>query len=108
MPNSTEARLGKLICATLVLGSWVFGQAANSPPTPYRPVENWAKLPSGVQWGQVISVEPDAKGIALAEGVSADAKGDIYAAGVSSMALHKFVSKNNYGTWNGNKVVNRL
>jgi NHL repeat len=58
----SNSRLVKLICVTLVLGSWVFAQAPNNLPNPYRPVENWAKLPPGVQWGQVISVEPDAKG----------------------------------------------
>jgi sugar lactone lactonase YvrE len=45
----------------LVLGSWLYAQAPNSLPNPYRPVENWAKLPAGIEWGQVISVEPDAK-----------------------------------------------
>src|SRR5579871_2916931 len=36
--------------------------ATNSLPDPFRPVENWAHLPAGVQWGQVISVKPDAQG----------------------------------------------
>ncbi len=31
-------------------------------PDPYRPVENWAQLPAGIQWGQVIAVKPDAHG----------------------------------------------
>jgi DNA-binding beta-propeller fold protein YncE len=31
-------------------------------PNPYTPVENWAQLPAGVQWGQVIAVKPDAHG----------------------------------------------
>jgi DNA-binding beta-propeller fold protein YncE len=32
------------------------------PPNPYRPIENWAQLPAGVQWGQVINVYPDSHG----------------------------------------------
>jgi sugar lactone lactonase YvrE len=55
-----------LVAVTAVLGSWTYGQvntaASNTLPNPYRPVENWAKLPAGMQWGQVISVEPDARG----------------------------------------------
>jgi len=31
-------------------------------PNPYRPVANWAQLPSGMKWGGVISIEPDARG----------------------------------------------
>jgi DNA-binding beta-propeller fold protein YncE len=36
--------------------------ATNDLPNPYRPVENWAQLPTGIQWGQVIGVQPDAHG----------------------------------------------
>src|SRR5216684_1573465 len=36
--------------------------ASNSLPNPYRAIENWAQLPAGVQWGQVIQVQPDAHG----------------------------------------------
>jgi streptogramin lyase len=36
--------------------------ATDALPNPYRPVENWAQLPAGVQWGQVIAVKPDAHG----------------------------------------------
>jgi DNA-binding beta-propeller fold protein YncE len=36
--------------------------ATNNLPNPWRPVENWAQLPAGVQWGQVIGVQPDAHG----------------------------------------------
>lgn len=32
--------------------------APNAQPNPYRLVENWAQLPSGLTWGQVISVDP--------------------------------------------------
>lgn len=36
--------------------------AADAPPNPYREVDNWAQLPAGVKWGQVISVDGDADG----------------------------------------------
>ena len=41
----------------------------NSAPNPYRTVENWAKLPAGRTWGQVISVriDRDGKSIWVAE-----------------------------------------
>src|SRR5271165_1968755 len=34
----------------------------NSAPNPYRTVENWAKLPDGRTWGQVISADIDRDG----------------------------------------------
>jgi len=34
----------------------------NSAPNPYRTVENWAKLPDGRTWGQVISADIDGDG----------------------------------------------
>src|ERR1700674_691405 len=34
----------------------------NSAPNPYRTVENWAKLPEGRTWGQVISADVDRDG----------------------------------------------
>src|SRR5690242_12572234 len=33
-----------------------------SSPNPYRTVENWAKLPAGIEWGQVSGVEFDSHG----------------------------------------------
>src|SRR5437588_7813128 len=36
--------------------------AQNSLPNPYHAIENWAKLPAGMEWGQVISVDPDGHG----------------------------------------------
>lgn len=33
-----------------------------SPPNPYRTIENWAKLPAGMEWGQVSGVEFDSRG----------------------------------------------
>jgi streptogramin lyase len=37
-------------------------RAQTSLPNPYGVADHWAQLPSGVQWGGVISVDPDAKG----------------------------------------------
>jgi len=38
------------------------GSDPNSPPNPYRTVENWAQLPDGRKWGQTISVDIDRDG----------------------------------------------
>jgi sugar lactone lactonase YvrE len=35
---------------------------ADDPPSPYRRVDNWAKLPEGMKFGQAISVDGDAAG----------------------------------------------
>jgi sugar lactone lactonase YvrE len=56
-----NSRLVKLSFFVFLLGSWVYAQAPNNLPNPFQPVENWAKLPPAIKWGQVISVEPDAK-----------------------------------------------
>jgi DNA-binding beta-propeller fold protein YncE len=36
--------------------------AAHNLPNPYHAVENWAHLPAGIQWAQVISVDLDGHG----------------------------------------------
>jgi sugar lactone lactonase YvrE len=36
--------------------------STNNLPNPYHAVENWAQLPAGMQWGQVIGVGPDTHG----------------------------------------------
>src|SRR5208337_3126964 len=51
-----------------VVAAGIFGAKAcaqtdpNLAPNPYRTVENWAKLPNGRTWGQVINVEIDRDG----------------------------------------------
>src|SRR6202162_6473488 len=46
-----------------ISGAKAFAQAdPNSAPNPYRTVENWAKLPEGRTWGQVISADIDRDG----------------------------------------------
>jgi len=53
-----------VIAVTLIspLYAAVDVSATNNLPDPYSPVEHWAQLPAGVQWGQVIGVQPDAHG----------------------------------------------
>src|SRR2546423_1573812 len=48
----------------LVLVMFIGASAAQQPatPNPYKSVENWAKLPPGIQWGQVSGVEFDSHG----------------------------------------------
>jgi sugar lactone lactonase YvrE len=46
-----------IIAATTSFGTRVYAQ-----PNPYRQVDNWAQLPEGMKWGQVISVDGDANG----------------------------------------------
>src|SRR5579863_5812737 len=36
--------------------------ATNSAPNPFTERLGWVQLPAGMQWGQVISVKPDAQG----------------------------------------------
>jgi DNA-binding beta-propeller fold protein YncE len=65
MPLSLRSKFAcLLVTAALIGGAYAAVDAAstNNLPNPYHPVENWAQLPAGVQWGQVISVQPDAHG----------------------------------------------
>src|ERR1700693_1778212 len=51
------------VVAAGISGGPVYAQAdPNSAPNPYRTVENWAKLPEGRTWGQVISADIDRDG----------------------------------------------
>src|ERR1051326_1407061 len=68
MPPSGFAKLN-LLAAIVALGiapGVNYAQnktaATNNLPNPYRAVENWATLPAGMQWAQVISVDPDGHG----------------------------------------------
>src|SRR5207248_3577924 len=53
-----------LLLLTLLTAAYaaIDAAATNKLPNPFHPVENWAQLPAGVKWGQVISVQPDAHG----------------------------------------------
>ncbi len=69
---SQSRRVKFIVVAVIVALIGMFGRSmasvgidaasTNALPDPYRPVENWAQLPAGVQWGQVINVDPDARG----------------------------------------------
>jgi len=48
--------------AAIILAVQAAEIGPNDAPNPYRLVENWAKLPAGMEWGQVISVDPLANG----------------------------------------------
>src|SRR4051812_26807841 len=65
MPRSRLA-LTAFIAMIGILSGRAAGQvgakAANDLPNPFHLVEGWAKLPAGQEWGQVISVYPDAHG----------------------------------------------
>jgi DNA-binding beta-propeller fold protein YncE len=53
------------LLATAAAGCSAYAQdvrATNNLPNPYRLVENWAQLPEGMEWGQVISAQPDEHG----------------------------------------------
>jgi DNA-binding beta-propeller fold protein YncE len=65
MARSNTLRFAWLVLTAGSLGAApaiVDVAATNSLPNPFRSVENWAQLPAGVQWGQVIAVKPDAHG----------------------------------------------
>jgi hypothetical protein len=46
----------------LTIGAPVVAMAEGDLPNPYKADENWAKLPDGAKWGQVISVDIDHDG----------------------------------------------
>ena len=58
---SSFRRLQFACVAMLALAIASLAAQANLP-NPYRPVANWAQLPSGAKWGGVISIEPDPRG----------------------------------------------
>lgn len=71
-----------VLAAAGASGVNAYGQGdPNSAPNPYRTVENWAKLPSGRTWGQVISADigRDGKSIWVVErcGGTSCAKSDL-------------------------------
>src|SRR6201981_2359808 len=62
----SHSRQVRFVLLVVLSGCSAFAQntaaATNHLPNPYRAVENWATLPAGIQWAQVISVDPDAHG----------------------------------------------
>lgn len=65
---SQKNRVNFAMGIALTVVAWISGAKAcaqanpNSAPNPYRTIENWAKLPNGRTWGQVINVEIDRDG----------------------------------------------
>jgi sugar lactone lactonase YvrE len=52
-----------LFAIVAISGAGAFAQQdPNAYPNPYKEVVNWAQLPAGMKFGQVISVDPDAHG----------------------------------------------
>jgi DNA-binding beta-propeller fold protein YncE len=62
MPHSLRLKLALAAAIAAILSFGVYAAAPNSEPNPYRTVENWAKLPKGMHFGQVIQVYPDIDG----------------------------------------------
>ncbi|HEY6339978.1 MAG TPA: peptidyl-alpha-hydroxyglycine alpha-amidating lyase family protein [Bryobacteraceae bacterium] len=62
MPQSKLAFAIAFAITTGAIWAQTDVHATNNLPDPYRNVENWAQLPSGMEWGQVISAYPDAHG----------------------------------------------
>ena len=66
------------VIAAFILCSVVPLAAQNGPtnnlPNPYRSVENWAKMPSGRNWGSTagVAIDPDGKSVWVAERCSAN------------------------------------
>ncbi len=60
-PRFLAAALLPALAAGLVFAQ-ADTKASNDLPNPFRTVEGWARMPAGIEWGQVISVMPDPKG----------------------------------------------
>ena len=60
MSNRLSVRLA--LSVVIVAEITAFGPRAVAQPNPFREVDNWAQLPAGMKWGQVISVDGDAAG----------------------------------------------
>lgn len=60
MSNGIRVRLALEVGIVAAISA--FGARVNAQPNPYRQIDNWAQLPSGMKWGQVISVDGDADG----------------------------------------------
>ena len=63
--TSSLTRLAGAIVVAVVIGAMAFATAGaqhGNLPNPYHEVATWAKLPAGVAWGGVISVDPAPNG----------------------------------------------
>ena len=59
---SHAGRLGLTLALAVVVGIAIAGLGTQAQGSSYTLVEGWAKLPAGMEWGQVISVDPDPDG----------------------------------------------
>src|ERR1019366_7594909 len=59
---SLSTRLKLTLAASIAAAISLGAYAQNAEPNPYRTIENWAKLPKGMHFGQVIQVIPDNDG----------------------------------------------
>jgi sugar lactone lactonase YvrE len=62
LPRKKTMSCAAILLAVSIVGSYAEASDVNSESNPYMQVENWAKLPDGRSWGQVIGVEIDPDG----------------------------------------------
>ena len=60
MPQAGRTRITLALAIVAVIA--ILGGSARAQSNPYHVVENWAKLPEGRTWGQVIGVDVDRSG----------------------------------------------
>jgi DNA-binding beta-propeller fold protein YncE len=70
--DHVSVMLGIGITFVLGIGDLAFAQsgvATNSAPNPYRPVDDWAKMPEGRSWGSTsgVDIDPDGASVWVAE-----------------------------------------
>jgi sugar lactone lactonase YvrE len=78
--------LGIGIAFVLGIGDLCFAQSgapSNSAPNPYRPIDNWAKMPEGRTWGSTsaVDIDPDGTSVWVAERCGAFAPPTLYKPG---------------------------
>ena len=59
---SHAGRLGLTLALAVVVGIAIAGLGTQAQGSSYTLVEGWAKLPAGMEWDQVVSVDPDPDG----------------------------------------------
>src|ERR1700761_2223296 len=63
MRSKMTALLGVALLASAIVPLGVArAEDANSPPNPYRVIDDWAKLPQGRVWGMAIGINIDRDG----------------------------------------------
>ena len=72
MSDCVPGKLGIAIIASLAIGGLGYAQTnapTNSPPNPYRSIENWGTLPEGRTWGSTsaVAIDPDGTSVWVGE-----------------------------------------